>query len=83
MKGRPVIDRSMSEASPVSDRLDPDFLALSIEVATLRAEKAGLEARLSDTQAERDRLARMLDDAMRTRSIFRIFSRRIRSPGEE
>lgn len=49
-----------------------------IQIARLEAEKNGLEARLADTQAERDRFAEALEKSLEMRSVGfwgRLFSR--------
>lgn len=54
-----------------------ELAAAKVEIATLAAQKEGLEARLADAHAERDRLAAALDKALDPRlGIFsRIFGR--------
>lgn len=66
---RPVYDRS----EPDTDRPAPDHdRTLSTDLAAARAEIEGLRDRLADTQAERDRLAALLEKALEPRpSIFR------------
>lgn len=67
--------------APIPD-ITPDhpdaFGSIQIELASAQAKIEGLEARLSDTQAERDRLAALLEKALETRSIglfARLFGR--------
>lgn len=60
-KSRPDTDRSEPVTSPVTHLDNPGLLA---QIAAAQATIDGLEARLADTQAERDRLAQLLDKAM-------------------
>lgn len=49
-----------------------------VQLATALARIEGLEARLADTQAERDRLAGLLDKALETRANIGILARLFR-----
>lgn len=51
---------------PVTVTDTPETLA---RVAALQAENAGLRDRLADTQADRDRLAAMLEKALEARTV--------------
>jgi hypothetical protein len=55
----------------VTPALPPDASAelneARVEIATLRAEVAGVRDRLTDTQADRDRLAALLETALQPR----------------
>lgn len=59
---------------PDSDR-GQELATAKVEIATLKAQKDGLEARLSDAHAERDRLAAALHKSLEARRGFleRIF----------
>lgn len=78
---RPDQDRAISPTvrSVSENALDmsADLAAIKSDLAASRAEVAGLRDRLSDTQAERDRLAALLDRALepRTGILSRIFGR--------
>lgn len=60
---------------------DENITELMVEIASLRAKMEGLMGRLADTQAERDRLAALLDRALEPRPVVqrgildRIFGR--------
>ena len=67
----------------VTPALPPDASAelneARVEIATLRAELAGVRDRLSDTQAERDRLTALLEKALEPRpSLIDRLSRLVR-----
>lgn len=77
---------AIPDATPVSihditpdgpDDIRGELTAVKTDLAASRAEVAGLRDRLSDTQAERDRLAGLLDRALEPRpGIFgRLFGR--------
>lgn len=69
---RPVQDRSVSNTAQVNVRtlgetdqnMFEQLSEIKAELAAAQAEIRGLEARLEDTQAERNRLAQLLDKAM-------------------
>lgn len=62
---RPEQDRSVSTSDPITDRpVTETDQATITELATAKATIKGLEARLADTQAERDRLAVLLEKAI-------------------
>lgn len=69
-------DRQSPRTMSDSDR-DQELAAAKVEIATLKAQKDGLESRLSDAHAERDRLAGALDKALEARRGFleRLFGR--------
>lgn len=71
-------DRSDDGQSPraMTDS-HPELTAAKIEIATLTAQKEGLEARLSDVHADRDRLAALLEKALEARPIS-LFARLFR-----
>lgn len=78
MSMRPVRSNDGQSPSTVTDSdHGQELAAAKVEIATLTAQKEGLEARLSDAHAERDRLAMSLDKALEARSgiIARIFGR--------
>lgn len=52
-----------------------ELMEAKVEIATLSAQNEGLEARLADTQAERDRLAEALNKALESRSTTGFFGR--------
>lgn len=67
----------------VTPALSPDVSAelneARVEIATLRAELAGVRDRLTDTQADRDRLAGLLEKSLKPRSgLLERLSRLIR-----
>lgn len=69
---------SHRQKEPETDSFSSDLIAARVEIAKLTAEKEGLEARLSDTQAERDRLAETLNKSLEARPSglwSRLFSR--------
>lgn len=75
---RPVSDRSETGQNTDIDR--PETGHVREELAAARAEIAGLRDRLTDTQAERDRLAALLERALEPRPgakglLARLFSR--------
>jgi excisionase family DNA binding protein len=73
---RPVRSDVGQSPSAVSDSdHGQELAAAKVEIATLKAQKDGLEARLSDAHAERDRIAATLDKALEARRGFleRIF----------
>lgn len=71
---RPDQDRTRS---PTVRSVTEDVSDMSADLAASRAEVAGLRDRLADTQAERDRLAALLERALepRTGILWRIFGR--------
>lgn len=77
-KSRPETDRPETGQNPDSDRTEVGHVRE--ELAAAKAEIAGLRDRLADTQAERDRLAALLERALEPRTgrvgIFaRLFGR--------
>lgn len=66
-KNRPDTDRSVTDQWPDTDREETG--PIREELAAAKAEIAGLQDRLADTQAERDRLASLLDRALEHRQI--------------
>ena len=79
MSMRPVRSYDRQSPSTVTDSENGQELAAAkVEIATLTAQKEGLEARLSDAHAERDRLSALLEKSLEPRPSFieRIFSRR-------
>jgi len=67
----------------VTPALPPDASAelneARVEIATLRAELAGVRGRLTDTQADRDRLAGLLEKSLKPRpGLLERLSRLIR-----
>lgn len=60
-----------------TDEIRADLAATKIALAASQAEATGLRDRLADTQAERDRLARLLEKALEPRPgiLTRIFGR--------
>lgn len=75
---RDIIPDIIPAPTPVITPDNPDESGrLRTELAAAQAKVEGLEARLADTQAERDRLAGLLEKALETRSGFfaRIFGR--------
>lgn len=69
--------RTPAQNRPQTDGNEQALVEARIEVAKLTTEVKGLEARLSDTQAERDRLADALKSALERRPgiLTRIFGR--------
>ena len=66
-------DRTVTEPNP---DMSAQLSATQADLAASRAEAAGLRDRLADTQADRDRLARLLEKALEPRGIIaRIFGR--------
>lgn len=72
-----IIPDDTTDASPViipahpdnpDTQTDENLLLARIEIASLQAKVQGLEARLSDTQGERDRIAGLLDKALEARA---------------
>ena len=61
-KSRPETDRPETGQNPDIDRTDVGHVRE--ELAAARAEIAGLRDRLADTQAERDRLASLLERSL-------------------
>lgn len=73
-KSRPEIDRSVSEQIAVTDQDKTGHVRE--ELAAAKAEIAGLRDRLADTQAERDRLAALLERALEPRPMPKgVFAR--------
>lgn len=78
---RPEQDRTETTNDRTVIETDPDMSAelseIKADLAGARATITGLEARLADTQAERDRLAVMLEKALEPKPgiIARIFRR--------
>ena len=78
---RPVQDRTETPSDrPVTEPdtdMSAQLSAAQADLAASRAEAAGLRDRLTDTQAERDRLAALLDRALEPRPgiIARLFRR--------
>lgn len=78
---RPKQDRIETPTDRTVIDTDPDMSAhlatAQADLAASRAEVAGLRDRLADTQAERDRLARLLDRALEPRPgiLARLFGR--------
>jgi len=70
-------DGQSPDLTPIADDSSQYRAMARSQVAVLEAEKRGLEARLADTQAERDRLAEALSKALEARrGVFsRIFDR--------
>ena len=69
-----ITDRTVIETNP---DMFAQLSAVQADLAASRAETAGLRDRLADTQAERDRLAALLDRALEPRpGIFRSLFRR-------
>jgi len=70
-------DGQSPELTPFADDTSQYRTMVRSEVAVLEAEKRGLEARLADTQAERDRLAEALSKALEARrGVFaKLFDR--------
>lgn len=62
-----ITDRSVIKQDKISD----DQKMISIDLAVAKAEIEGLKARLSDTQAERDRLADLLAKTLEARPVTR------------
>ena len=58
-----------------TDAIRADLAATKIALAASQAETMGLRDRLADTQAERDRLAGMLDRALEARPVPGLWSR--------
>jgi len=61
-----------------SDTTDTEITALKVALAKSEAEAEGLRQRLADTQAERDRLAHLLSEALKARPVgffTRLFGR--------
>lgn len=54
---------------------DEDLVLARIEIGSLQAKVEGLEARLSDTQRDRDRIAALLDRALERRPSVGILAR--------
>lgn len=69
-----TIVRTVNEADP---DMSADLAAARADLAASKAEAAGLRDRLADTQAERDRLAALLDRALQPRPgiLSRILGR--------
>lgn len=80
MSLRPDSDRSTRHKPTQNDSVSvsSELIEAKIEIARLEAEKNGLEARLADTQAERDRLSEALNKSLEARPLGlwgRLFSR--------
>lgn len=77
---RPDTSRySQKETETDTVSVSSELVAAQIEIAKLTAEKEGLEARLSDTQAERDRLAETLNKTLESQRRAGFFRRLFRS----
>lgn len=76
MSMRPVRSKD-GQSPPVMSDSDngQELAAANVQIATLTAQKEGLEARLSDAHAERDRLAKALDKALEPRPVVPLFRR--------
>lgn len=78
---RPEQDRTESHTDRTVTETDPDMpaqlSAAQADLAASKAEAAGLRDRLADTQAERDRLAGLLEKALQPKPsiIARLFGR--------
>ena len=83
---RDAIHDRTSDATPApirdvtpddTDQIRADLAATKIALAASQAETAGLRDRLTDTQADRDRLAALLEKALEPRPgiLARIFGR--------
>lgn len=63
-------DRTVTSSVQNTDRDSSEINDLRVDLATARATIDGLEARLKDTQADRDRLASMLKTALEARPVI-------------